>query len=114
RGLRRASIPGCSRGRGSSRRPQDADGFVLTELAVVLCLDFACLAFAVVLARWTLGRGAAGVEARRLVNAATRAGESFLLREGKLAAVGAGAAVALILSTHGYLLLRRDPSAALS
>jgi K(+)-stimulated pyrophosphate-energized sodium pump len=87
---------------------------VLTELGVVLCLDFVSLAFAVVLGRWALGRATPGAEARRLVNAATRAAESFLLREGKLAALGAGSAVLLIAGTHGYLLLRRAPGATLS
>lgn len=87
---------------------------MLTELGVVLCLDFVSLAFAVVLGRWALGRGTAGAEARRLVNAATRAAESFLLREGKLAAAGAGAAILLVLTTNGYLLLRRAPGVTLS
>ncbi|HVW28955.1 MAG TPA: sodium/proton-translocating pyrophosphatase [Polyangiaceae bacterium] len=87
---------------------------MLTELGVVLCLDFVSLAFAVVLGRWALGRGTGGAEARRLVNAATRAAESFLLREGKLAAAGVGAALLLIAATHGYLLLRRGPETTLS
>src|SRR5437899_1489143 len=90
------------------------DGRVLTELGVVLCLDFVSLAFAVVLGRWALGRGSAGIEARRLVNAATRAAQSFLLREGKLAALGVGSAVLLAAGTQGYLLLRRAPGATLS
>ncbi len=79
---------------------------MLTELAVVLCLDFLSVALAVALARWTLRRGTPGPESRRLVNAATRASEAFLLREGKLAAVGTALAVTMILGLRGALLLR--------
>jgi K(+)-stimulated pyrophosphate-energized sodium pump len=82
---------------------------VLTELGVVLCLDFLSLAFAGLLARWTFGRATPGAEARRLVNAAARAAEAFLLREGKLVAAGVGFSLLLVLGAHGYLLARHTP-----
>ncbi|HEX7670276.1 MAG TPA: sodium/proton-translocating pyrophosphatase [Polyangiaceae bacterium] len=91
--------------------------FVLTEIAVILSLDFVGLAVAIAFARWTISRAPGGVEARRLVNAAARASEAFLWREGRMAAVGTGIALALVLAVNTVFLVRRaagfTPSAAL-
>lgn len=78
---------------------------MLPELAVVLSFDFVSLAAAVLLGRWTLRRTPSGGEARRLVNAATRASESFLWREAKYAAVGTIVSVALVFGIHGAFVL---------
>jgi K(+)-stimulated pyrophosphate-energized sodium pump len=83
--------------------------FVLTELAVVLSLDFVSLAFAGLLARRTLRRASSGPEGRRLINAATRASESFLFREAKLAAIATVAAILLVVGLHGFLIVRKVP-----
>lgn len=80
---------------------------MLSELAVVLSFDFVSLVVAVLLARWTLRRPLSGGEAKRLVNAATRASESFLWRETKFAALPAGAGIALVLSTYGVFMTRK-------
>jgi K(+)-stimulated pyrophosphate-energized sodium pump len=88
--------------------------FVLTELAVVLGLDALGLAFAALLGRWALGRSSAGAEARRLVNATTRAAEAFLWRAGKRAALGTAGVILLVLGVHGARVLRRAPSASLA
>lgn len=77
---------------------------MLSELAVVLSFDFVSLMVAVLLARWTLRRASSGGEAKRLVNAATRASESFLWREAKFAAIPAGAGIALVLLAHSGLV----------
>ena len=84
---------------------------MLTELAVVLCLDFVSIALAALLARWTFRRGTPGPEARRLVSAATRASEAFLLREGKLALAGTALASAVVFGIHAAALIRKSSPA---
>jgi K(+)-stimulated pyrophosphate-energized sodium pump len=97
--------PGGSRDRRRILRSK----FVLTEIAVILSLDFVGLAVAIAFARWTIARAPGGVEARRLINAAARASEAFLWREGKLAGVGTGIALALVLGVNTAFLIRRAP-----
>jgi Na+/H+-translocating membrane pyrophosphatase len=82
---------------------------VLSELAVVLSFDFVGLAAATLLARWTLRRPPSGGEAKRLVNAATRASESFLWREAKYAALPTIAGMVVIVVAHALFVARKIP-----
>lgn len=86
---------------------------MLTELAVVLCLSLASLVFAALLARGVLRRPAGGTEARRLVNAATRAADAFLLREGRMAGLSVAVTVALVLGLHGLAIAQKAPGPSL-
>jgi K(+)-stimulated pyrophosphate-energized sodium pump len=87
---------------------------VLTEFALVLGLDVVSLAFAGALARFTLKRPPGSAEARRLVNAATRAAESFIWRQCKYVLAAAGVATLLLLCTHGLFFLKRLPDSGSS
>lgn len=86
---------------------------MLTELGVVLCSDLAGLAFAGLLLRSCLRGPSPNTEARRLVNAATRAAEAFLFRAGKLAVIPVTAVIALVLAVHAVSVVRKIPGSSL-
>lgn len=67
----------------------------MTKLALILAIHVGGLVFAVMLARWLLGRDAGNAEVRRVGGAVQRASDAFLWQEFRL--VGAGsAALALV------------------
>ena len=99
--------------RGSPLLAPKSSDPLLTELAVVLCLALASLAFAALLARGVLRRPTMGTEARRLVSAATRAADAFLLRSTRSAGVAVAGTVALVFGLYGLSVVLHAPGPSL-
>lgn len=72
----------------------------VTEFGLILAINLAGLTFALLVGRWLVARDAGGPELRRLGGALERASGAFVLRECRLAAVGAISIAIVLFGVH--------------
>ena len=72
----------------------------MTKLALILAIHVGGLVFAILLARWLLGRDGGGADLRRIGQAVSRASETFLWQVFRLIALGAGGLAVASFGLH--------------
>ncbi len=75
----------------------------MIEIGLILGINVAGLAYALLLARWVRARDPGSAESRRIVGAIRRAAQMLLWREYRVVAAGALGLAALAFAVHGYL-----------
>jgi K(+)-stimulated pyrophosphate-energized sodium pump len=75
----------------------------VTKFALILAIHVGGLIFAVLLARWLLGRDGGGAELRRVAGAVQRASDAFLGRELRLVAAATGVLAIASFTVHALI-----------
>jgi Na+/H+-translocating membrane pyrophosphatase len=75
----------------------------VTKFALILAIHVGGLVFAVLLARWLLGRDAGGAELRRVASAVQRAADAFLGQQLRLVAAATGVLALATFALHALL-----------